>query len=191
MNNMTKILLIALGGFVLLGLIIVGFFVGNYNSLVGLSEDVDGQWGNVEVQYQRRMDLIPNLIETVKGYASHEKEVLTEITAARSAWSGASSSGEKVAAANQMEGALNRLMVVVENYPDLKAATNFLAFQDELAGTENRISVERKRYNDIVTAYNKKVKRFPTNMIASMFGFEAKEFFKAQSGAENAPAVKF
>lgn len=182
-----KTLWIVLG--IVLFLLIV--FVGMYNSIVTLDETADAQWANVESTYQRRADLIPNLVNTVKGYAAHEEEVLTAITEARSAWAGAGSQSEQIEAAGNMDSALARLMVVVENYPDLKASQNFMALQDELAGTENRISVERMRFNEAVRNYNIKIKRFPSNMIANMFGFEQKTLFEAQEGSENAPQVMF
>jgi LemA protein len=162
-----------------------------YNNLVKLQQGVNAQWANVETVYQRRADLIPNLVETVKGYAAHEKTVLEDITNARSAWSAAKTVDEKVAAANNLDSAIARLLVVVENYPDLKANQNFLALQDELAGTENRISVERMRFNEKVMAYNTAIKRFPTVIIANMFGFVEKQYYKAAEGAEIAPKVKF
>ena len=184
-----KILLIALGVIAAIVVIFIMMFAGTYNSLVTLEEGVDGAWANVETQYQRRADLIPNIVATVQEYASHEKELLTDITKARSAWSNAGTQSEQASAANGMDSALARLMVVVENYPDLKANQNFLALQDELAGTENRVSVARTRFNEVVQAYNTKVRTFPTNLIAGMFGFDKKEFFEADEGAEDAPAV--
>ncbi len=171
--------------------ILVFWFVGMYNGLVGTQVTVDEKWGNVEATYQRRVDLIPNLIETVKGYAAHEEDLFKEITAARSAWMNAKTPATQVKAANGLEGALGKLMLVVENYPDLKASTNFLALQDELAGTENRINVARQRYNDAVKSYNVKTRKFPTNIVASMFGFAQREMFEAAEGAETAPEVKF
>lgn len=164
---------------------------GMYNGLVNAEVNVDNTWAQVETAYQRRADLIPNLVSTVEAYAGFEKSVITDVTNARSAWMNAGTPQAKVAAANQLEGALGRLIVTVENYPDLKASTNFLALQDELAGTENRINVERKRYNDAVGAFNKKTRMFPTNIVAGMFGFEKREFFEAEAGAEEAPDVEF
>jgi len=172
-------------------LVIIIGIIGVYNSLNRLNVDVDSAWSKVEVSYQRRADLIPNLIETVKGAKNFEQGTLIKITEARSAWTNAKTSEEKVAAANGMESALSRLMVVVENYPDLKSNQNFLALQDELANTENKISVERNRYNDAVTALNKKLVTFPTNMIAGMFNIGKRSFFQSSEGAENAPAVSF
>ncbi len=171
--------------------ILIIWFVGMYNGLVRTDETVNEKWGNVESTYQRRVDLIPNLIETVKGYAAHEEDLFKEITAARSAWMKAKTPKSQVAAANQVEGALGKLMLVVENYPNLKANENFLALQDELSGTENRINVARQRYNEAVKAYNVKTRRFPTNLVANMFGFAQKEMFEADEGADKVPEVKF
>ena len=173
-------------------LLVSSWFVGIYNSLVVIDQDVKQSWAQVENQLQRRYDLIPNLVETVKGYAAHEKSTFENIATARSAWANASNTTQKVEAANGMEGALSRLMVVVENYPQLQAAANFRALQDELAGTENRIAVERMRYNEKVQMYNTKAKSMPTAFFVRLFGFDAeKVFFKAQAGAEQAPKVKF
>ncbi len=172
-------------------LLIVFYIIGSYNSLVRADVNVDNKWAQVETQYQRRVDLIPNLVETVKGYASHEEGVFTEITEARSRWQTASTPQQQVAAANGLESAISRLLLVVENYPDLKASTNFLALQDELAGTENRVSVERMRYNNAVGELNKMVRFFPKNIIASVFGFEKRDFFEAEEGAAEAPEVSF
>lgn len=166
-------------------------FVGMYNSLVSLDTSVDEAWANVQGQYQRRADLIPNLVTTVKAYAEHEEGVLTALTEARSAWANAGTPTEQMAAASGMDSALSRLMVVVENYPNLKANENFLSLQDELAGTENRVATARGRFNEAVKNYNRKVRSFPSNMIAGMFNFELKESFEAQLGTEVAPTVEF
>jgi LemA protein len=180
--------LIVIGSIVL----IVGlFFVGRYNSMVSLSTEVEGSWAQVENQLQRRNDLIPNLVETVKGYAAHEKEIFTEIAEARAKMAGAKTPSEAGPANNELTGALSRLLVVAERYPDLKANTQFQALQDELAGTENRIAVERKRYNDTVKDYNNAIRRFPGNLFAGMFGFEAKTYFEAEAAAKTVPSVKF
>ena len=179
-------------GIVVVGFILVSWIVGMYNGLVGMDQGVKQGWAQVENQLQRRYDLIPNLVETVKGYAKHEKETFENITKARSAWTGAQNTTQKVTAANQMEGALARLMVVVENYPLLQAAPNFRSLQDELAGTENRIAVERMRYNEKVQMYNTRAKSIPTVMFVRMFGFDAEKiFFKAAEAAKETPKVKF
>ncbi len=167
------------------------WFWGAYNGLVKADVNVDKSWGQVQSVYQRRADLIPNLVETVKGIRDFEKETYLAVTEARSKWQAAITPAEQVAAANGLESALSRLLVVVENYPQLKANQNFLALQDELAGTENRINVERQRYNEAVAAYNKKVRTVPSNIVASMFGFEEKDFFEAVAGAGEAPEVGF
>jgi len=143
------------------------WFVGAYNSLITLSESVDTSWAQVENQYQRRADLVPNLVNTVKGYAAHEKDLFTEITELRSQWASATSRQGKIESAEGLEGAIGRLLLVAENYPQLKANENFLALQTQLEGTENRIAVERKRYNDAVRSYNIKIKRIPTNIVAN------------------------
>lgn len=191
MKKSNMIALGVVGAIVLLLLFTVMWAVGAYNGLVTSEEGVQAQWANVESSYQRRFDLIPNLVSTVQGVADFEKDTYTAITEARSQWSNAQSTGDKIAAANGLESALSRLMVVVENYPQLKANENFLSLQDELAGTENRINVERNRYNEQVKQFNVKVRRFPTNIIAGMFGFETKNPFEAQNGAEVAPTVSF
>lgn len=172
-------------------LIILLSLVGTYNGLVQADVNVDTNWAQVEAVYQRRADLIPNLVETVKGVAEQETELFTSVTEARTQWLNAQSPEQQVAAANEMESALARLLVTVEAYPEMKSNQNFLALQDQLEGAENRITVERKRYNDAVGAYNKRIRVFPTNLIAAMFGFEKREFFEAQAGAENAPQVEF
>lgn len=172
-------------------LLLVLWIVMTYNSLVSTEVGVNTAWSQVQTVYQRRVDLIPNLIETVKGARDFEKNLLLEITQARSKWMEARTSSEQVAAANGLDGALGRLMLIAENYPELKSNQNFLSLQDELAGTENRISVERQRYNSAVGIYNAKIRRMPTNIVAGIFGFEAKEFFSAEKGAEKAPQVKF
>jgi len=187
-NNTTKYWII---GIIAVIAIFGIWFVSAYNGLVKLGLEADGKWANVEAQYQRRIDLIPNLVNTVKGYSTYEGDLLTKITELRSQWGAATTTAQKVDTANQMESTISKLLVVAENYPDLKANQNFLALQDELAGTENRISVERTRFNDAVKAYNTKTKLFPTSIVAGMFGFNDKEFFKAAEGAQNAPTVTF
>lgn len=168
--------------------------ISMYNGIVSRDENVTQAWANVESVLQRRYDLIPNLVNTVKGFASHEKELLTEVTRLRSQWSSAKASGDtaqSVKTAGMLEGALGRLMVVVEKYPDIKSNQNFLALQDELAGTENRISVERQRYNRAVSSYNKSIRKFPASMIANMNGFESKTPFESAPEAASAPVVAF
>jgi len=167
------------------------YLKGTYNSLVRMDEGVKGAWAQVENQLQRRYDLIPNYVETVKGYARHEKEVFIKVTEARSRVAGAGTIGEKIEANNQLSSALSRLLVVVERYPELKANTNFIRLQDELAGTENRIAVERRRFNETVKVYNIKIRSFPTNLIAGMFGFEKAAFFEVPKERQEAPKVKF
>jgi LemA protein len=174
-----------------LALIIGVWWAGTYNSLVSNDESVNKAWGNVEATYQRRVDLIPNLVATVQGAANFEKSTILAVTEARSRWQGATTVDQKIAAANQVEGAIGRLLVTVEAYPDLKATQNFLALQDQLEGTENRISVARQDYNNAVQAYNTKVRSFPANFIAGMYGFDQKKAFEATAGAENAPKVAF
>ncbi len=185
---------------VIIGLVTYSWFKGTYNSMVTLSESVDKQWADVENVYQRRADLIPNLVATVKGYASHEKETLEGVINARAkATSTTINAGNltpgKIAAFQQaqdgLSSALSKLMVVVERYPELKANQNFLELQAQLEGTENRISVERRKFNESARNYNTYIKLFPKNMLANMFGFEKKPYFEAQAGAETAPKVEF
>jgi LemA protein len=167
------------------------FFKGKYNTFVTLDESVKSSWAQVENQLQRRYDLIPNLVETVKGYARQEKDVLIEVTNARVRVGGAGTVPEKIQANNELSGALSRLLVVVEQYPDLKSNQNFIRLQDELAGTENRIAVERRRYNEEVKRYNVAVRRFPNNLVAAAFGFQPAAFFEAPAAAKSVPRVKF
>lgn len=190
MNSRNKILAFV-GVVVVLALLMGGWFLSMYNGFITAEESVNGAWGQVENQYQRRADLIPNLVSTVKGYASHEKELLTDITNARSQWTAAVTPQEKMEAAGSIDSALSRLLVVVENYPDLKASENFLVLQAQLEGTENRIAVERMRYNDQVRAYNTMIKKMPAAIIANMLGFNEKPYFEAEKGAEIVPEVEF
>lgn len=190
MSTRTKVLIV-LAVIVVILLSFYSYFKNTYNGLVVLDENVKASWAQVENQFQRRFDLIPNLVETVKGYAAHERETFTEVTNARARVGQAQTPQDKIGANNALSSALGRLLLVVERYPDLKANTNFVRLQDELAGTENRISVERRRYNETVRVYNQKIRSFPVNMIAGMFGFERAELFQAAEGTEQAPKVKF
>ena len=166
--------------------------VSLYNTIVSLHENITAKWAQVDNQIQRRADLIPNLVNTVKGYAAHEKTVFEDVTKARSQWAGAKSVDEKVAAAGTMDSALARLIAVAENYPQLKADQTFLRLMDELSGTENRIAVERMRYNEAVRDFNITVRRFPGNIVAGIFGYRpATEYFKAEERAKAVPQVVF
>lgn len=188
---MNRKLLIGLGIAGSIFLLLVFWYFGTYNSLIKLNEEVNNKWAQVETQYQRRVDLIPNLVSTVKGAANFEQTTLEDITKARSQWQAALTSEEKVQAANNVESALARLLVVVENYPQLKATQNFLALQDELANTENKIAVERGRFNDAVKTFNARIKTIPANIVAKRLGYTDKTYFNAAPGAENAPQVIF
>lgn len=173
---------------------------GTYNTMVTQDEGVKTAWSQVENQYQRRMDLIPNLVNTVKGYATHEKETLEGVVSARAEATKTTIDPSNLneesmkkfqAAQGELSSALSRLMLVIERYPDLKANQNFLELQAQLEGTENRISVERKRFNETAQSYNTYIRTFPTNILAGMFGFQPKAYFSAESGAEKAPKVEF
>jgi len=185
--NLKKSWIIVLA--VLLVLIFSG--VGSYNNLVSMNEKVDSNWSQVENQLQRRADLIPNLVSTVKGFAAQEKSILNTIAESRSKLIGAQGVAEKAAANDQLNSALSRLLVVVENYPNLKSDANFRQLMDELAGTENRLSVARKDYNDSVQVYNAKIKTFPNVIWAGMMGFEPRDYFKAAESANEVPKVTF
>ena len=193
MDSKKKTLIIVLAVIVVLAIATYSFFAGNYNKFVSLDQTVKTSWAQVENQLQRRFDLIPNLVETVKGYAKQEKDVMVEVTNARAKVGGAANApiSDKVAANNELSGALSRLMVVVEKYPDLKSNQNFMHLQDELAGTENRIAVERMRYNEAVKVYNQTIKSFPANLRAGMYGFKDGAFFDAPKEAKEAVKVKF
>ena len=188
MSGGTIVLLVVLA-FVL---ILVIWFVAIYNGLVRLKNQVKNAWSQIDVQLKRRHDLIPNLVETVKGYASHEKETLERVVQARSRAMGAQNIDERIQAEGELGQALGRLMLLVESYPDLKANQNFLALQEELTSTENKISFARQFYNDSVMTYNNKIQMFPSNVIAGMFNFKEATFFKVENEAEReAPQVKF
>jgi len=191
MTSSQKNLLIIAVIIVLVILIPFFYLKGTYNSLVTMDEAVKAAWAQVENQLQRRYDLIPNLIETVKGFAAQEREVFIRVTEARSKVAGATTINDKIEANNGLSAALSRLLLVVERYPELKSNTNFLRLQDELAGTENRIAVERRRYNETVKAYNIRIRRFPTNLLAGMFGFEKAAFFEVPKERQEPPQVKF
>src|SRR5882724_7720496 len=187
-----KVLLIVLVVLLLAGLMVGGKYVGVRNQLVTQKESVNAAWSQVDIALQRRADLIPNLVETVKGYAKHEQGVMDAVASARAALIGAKTPQEKIAANTRLDGALGRLLVVVENYPNLKANENFLRLQDELSGTENRIAVERRKYNETVQRYNTDIALFPNNIAASMFGFHRNDaYFKAEGAARQAPKVAF
>jgi len=184
---MKKSLIIVLGIVILLGL----YIWTGYNNFVKANEGVNNQWAQVETQYQRRFDLIPNLVNSVKGIMAQEQKVFGDLAEARTRYSGATSVNDKVAAANQVEGALARLLVIMENYPQLKSAENVQTLMVQLEGTENRISVERGRFNDFVQNFNIMTKKFPSSVIAAMFGFKEKAYFESAKGSENAPNVSF
>lgn len=187
-----KIALIIVAVLVVVGLLFGGQIVGVRNNLATQKNTIDAAWAQVDVQLQRRADLIPNLVQTVQGYAKQEREVFGQIAAARSALLNARNPQERISANNQLDSALGRLLVVVENYPQLKSNENFLRLQDELAGTENRIAVDRRRYNEAVQAYNTNVDLFPNNIAASIFGFQKVDaYFRTDPGARTAPKVQF
>lgn len=196
------------GGLIALIIVIVcalgifSFYKNTYNSMVSLDEDVSASWAEVQNQYQRRLDLIPNLVSTVKGYAKHESDVFTQVSEARSKAGGQINISDEVlndpeafARYQQIQdnlgASLQRLLMVTEQYPELKADQNFLALQDQLEGTENRITVARNRFNDTAKKYNKKIRQFPANIIANMSGFEARPYFSASAEAQSAPKVEF
>lgn len=202
MKNKGLIVGLAIGGVLIIGVILLVMWgISVYNNLVATEQNVLKQWSQVENQYQRRADLIPNLVNTVKGYANFEKEVLTQVTEARARVGQFNVTPEVLndpqafdkfqSVQGELSSALSRLLAVVENYPELKANENFLQLQAQLEGTENRISVERKRFNEAVQEYNTMIKRFPASILAGMFGFREKQYFKAVPGAEVPPKVEF
>ena len=187
-----KIALVLLAVLIVIALICGSWFIGIRNQMAVKKEAVSAEWSQVDVVLQRRADLIPNLVETVKGYASQEQIVYGDIAKARSALIGAQTPADKIAANGQLDSALSRLLVIVENYPQLKSNENFMRLQDELAGTENRIAIERRKYNQVVQDYNTFLVTFPNSMIASMSGFTRNDaYFKTDEGARNAPKVNF
>ncbi|MGE5391927.1 MAG: LemA family protein [Deltaproteobacteria bacterium] len=171
--------------------LILGSGVAMYNGMVSDNENIDNAWSQVENQLQRRSDLIPNLVETTKGFASQEKQIFIQVAEARAKLAGAGTVGEKAQADAELSTALSRLLVVVERYPQLKSDANFRQLSDELAGTENRLAVARKDYNDAVRSYNTRIKKIPGSIIAGIGGFEPREYFQAEEGAKAAPQVKF
>ncbi len=176
---------------VAVAVLLIGSAISGYNDLVAKRENIDALLSNVDTQLQRRNDLIPNLVNTVKGYAAHENEAIQAVSDARAKLAGASSTADISAADAELTGALSRLLMVAENYPDLKANTQFTALSDELAGTENRIVVARKDYNDGAKAYNTQIKKFPKVIFANLFGFEPVDYFEASEGAQQVPQVNF
>lgn len=179
-------------GVIILAAVVVGStFVSKWNQLVTMDTDIKAKWAQVDNQLQRRNDLIPNLVETVKGFAAQEKSIMESIANARAKMAGGGSVQDRIAASNELSSALSRLLVVVENYPQLKSNVTFNRLMDELAGTENRLSVERKRYNDSVQVYNTTIRQFPSNLIASILGFKEQPFFQVPEAARQAPQVKF
>ncbi len=201
MQRKTIVILVVVGILLLIGLSIAGCVAGSYNKLVKLDEGVNQAWAQVQNQYQRRLDLIPNLVETVKGYAAHESQVFTDVADARASVGKLQMTPEILnnpqtfqrfqEAQASLTSALSRLLAVAENYPQLKANENFLQLQSQLEGTENRIATERRRFNEVVQDYNVRVRSFPASLLAGMFGFGQKAYFQAEPGAEKVPKVKF
>lgn len=187
MKRSFSILLAVLG----VAALVLVWGIGGYNSLVRDNEDIDGQWAQVENQFQRRYDLIPNLVATVKGYAQHEEDVFKAVADARAKLGGAGTVDDRAAAASEMESAISRLLVVVERYPELKADAQFARLMDELSGTENRLTTERMRYNEKVRDFNARVKQFPTVILARIAGFSARNYFEVSPGAHEVPQVDF
>lgn len=184
MNKIVAVIVVVL-------LLVAGMAISGYNGLVGMNENVEGKWAQVENQLQRRADLVPNLVNTVKGYAAHEQAAIQSVADARAKLAGAQSPAAKAEADGELRGALSRLLMVAENYPNLKADQNFRTLQDELAGTENRLAVARQDYNNSVQIFNTKVKTFPTSIYAGMLSFGQREYFKTEEGKQAVPEVKF
>ncbi len=183
---MNKILAVIIGVVLLVGVMLFG----SYNSLVTQNTAIDGQWAQVETQYQRRFDLIPNLVSATKGFLKQEKSIFDDIATARTQYAGAKSVDEKVAGAGSLDSALGRLLVIMENYPTLKSNETVAKLMDEISGTENRVSVERRRFNELVQNYDTAIKTVPTNIVAGLFGFKERAYFKAATGSEIAPKVE-
>jgi LemA protein len=187
-----KALAISLAVLLVAGLAFGSTLMGRRNEMVAQREAIRAAWAQVDTALQRRSDLVPNLVETVKGFAAQERAVFDSVTQARAALGGARTPAERIAANEHLSGALSRLLVIVENYPQLKSNENFLRLQDELAGTENRIAVERRKYNEVVQAYNTNIQLFPNNLVASVFGFEREDaYFRTAGAAREAPQVQF
>ncbi|MFW5695786.1 MAG: LemA family protein [Alkalispirochaeta sp.] len=202
MKQTTKVVLAVLAVLAIIVIAIFASFRGAYNSMVEMEENVSAAWSQVENQYQRRLDLIPNLVETVQGFADQEQETLTAVTEARSRAGGVMEMDESLLedpeaferfqeAQQGLGSALQRLLMVTENYPELRSNENFLTLQDQLEGTENRIAVERRRFNEAARTYNTSIRQFPRVILANMFGFEPREYFTASQGADSAPEVDF
>jgi LemA protein len=189
--NAVTVVLLILGALVVAALFVAGYVRTTYNDLVSLQEQNKTAWAQVENQLQRRNDLIPNYVETVKGYAKQETTIFIQIAEARAKLGGAQTVSDKIAADQQLSSALSRLLVIVENYPELKSSENFMRLQDELSGTENRIATERMRYNEAVRTFNVRVRQFPANLVAASFNFEQAPLFEAPESAKEAPKVTF
>ncbi|MDR1389965.1 MAG: LemA family protein [Treponema sp.] len=186
-----KGVLAALAVIVIIFIAVFGFYIGTKNSIIRLDENSNAAWSEIDNQLQRRSDMIPNLVNTVKGYAAHEEGIFTDIADARAKLAGAGTVEEKAAGYNQLEGALSRLLVIAEQYPDLKASANFMALQDELAGTENRIAVARQRYNNSAGSFNAKIRTFPGSLFVENMGLNPRQYFEINESARAAPVVEF
>ena len=188
---MKKNVLWTLGIIAAVILLAVFWYVGTYNSLIRMNEEINGKWAQVETQYQRRVDLIPNLVNTVKGAANFEQSTLTELTRLRSQWQTSTSQSQRIETGNQIESAISKLLLVAENYPQLTATKNYQGLQDELANTENKVAVERQRFNDAVKAFNARIKTWPSSIVAKKLGYTDRSYFESKAGSENAPEVSF